>query len=100
MVRESLTIYVEQHCQKITRKSRKVFNILGSSSLRDSALQNEVVLLCLDGKDSLVGLNQVLKSTADLNTQLSLLVQNVGQQLGKALVKGRGQIKRQFTVTG
>jgi hypothetical protein len=77
VMRQRLAVDVKQHSQKVTSEARQVFNVLGSSGLGDSALQNQIVLLGLDGKNSLVGLDQVLESAADLDTQLSLFIENV-----------------------
>ena len=98
VVRESLAVNVEKYSQQIAGKSSQVGDILRSSRLGDAPLQDQVVLVFLHGQDRLVGLNEVLESSANLHTQLRLLVKNIGQQFREGLIESLGEIKWQLTV--
>ncbi|KAI6764772.1 hypothetical protein HG531_012659 [Fusarium graminearum] len=99
-LRKSLCVYVEQDGEHVAGKLGKVFEVLLGISAADPALKNKVLFLLLDISNSLVRLDKSLESSADVQSQLNLLVQKVCQDLRKALVERLGEIQRKVAVTG
>ena len=99
VLRQGLAVDVEQDCEHVASESGKMFQVALCVCLGESALLNQVVVLLEFGNDT-VGVYQVLQSLAHVCPDLRLLVKQVTEQLGEALVESLLKIDRKLTVTG
>ncbi|PMB73770.1 hypothetical protein BM221_001195 [Beauveria bassiana] len=68
--------------------------------LADAGLQQEIVLVGGNRRQRLIRLDERLERAADVEAQLRLLVEEVGEHFRKGLVKCLRQVKRQVAVAG
>lgn len=102
MMRERLGVYIEQHRQQITSKTAEMLQVLSCCCLGNAPLQHEILLAlgaCLNLDNGLIRLHQVLKSATHVHSEVDLLIEDGGKELGKGLVKSRLQVQRKLAVT-
>ncbi|GKT47162.1 uncharacterized protein ColSpa_07343 [Colletotrichum spaethianum] len=88
-----------QNSKHIASEAAQVLQVLLRSSSGDTALEHQVLLaVILNGSNGLIGLDEDLERSANLKTQLDLLVQNVCEKLSEGLVKRLCYIKREIAV--
>ncbi|KAH8721249.1 hypothetical protein HC256_001608 [Beauveria bassiana] len=68
--------------------------------LTDAGLQQEIVLVGSNRRQRLIRLDERLERATDVEAQLRLLVEEVGEHFRKGLVKCLRQVKRQVAVAG